>query len=39
MSKGMAVSGDNVHCLWFKLDPDFVSVNEYAKEDGIIDAD
>jgi len=33
MSKGMAVSGDNVHCLWFKLDPDFVSVNEYAKED------
>lgn len=39
MSKGMAVSGDNVHCLWFKLDPDFVSVNEYAKEDGIVDAD
>lgn len=39
MSKGMAVSGDNVHCLWFKLDPDFVSVDEYAKEDGIVDAD
>ena len=39
MSKGMAVSGDNVHCLWFKLDPEFVSVDEYAKEDGIVDAD
>ena len=39
MSKGMAVSGDNVHCLWFKLDPDFVSVNEYAKEDAADDED
>jgi hypothetical protein len=39
LSKGMAVSGDNVHCLWFKLDDDFVSVDEYAKEDASEDAD
>jgi hypothetical protein len=39
LSKGMAVSGDNVHCLWFKLDDDFVSVDEYAKEDAAEDAD
>ena len=39
LSKGMAVSGDNVHCLWFKLDEDFVSVDEYAKEDTSEDAD
>ena len=37
MSKGMAVSGDNVHCLWFQLDPDFVSVDEYVKEDTVDD--
>jgi energy-coupling factor transporter ATP-binding protein EcfA2 len=38
MSKGMAVSGDNVHCLWFKVDDDFIKVNEYAKEDETDDA-
>ncbi len=31
LSKGMAVSGENIHCLWFKLTDDFVSVDEYAK--------
>jgi hypothetical protein len=39
LSKGMAVSGDNVHCLWFKLDEDFVNVDEYAKADETEDAD
>jgi hypothetical protein len=39
LSKGMAVSGDNVHCLWFKLDEDFVSVDDYAKTDELEDAD
>lgn len=31
LSKGMAVSGENIHCLWFKLTDDFVSVDEYAQ--------
>jgi hypothetical protein len=35
----MSVSGGNVHCLWFKLDDDFVKVEEYAKEDKPEDAD
>jgi energy-coupling factor transporter ATP-binding protein EcfA2 len=39
LSKGMAVSGDNVHCLWFKLDEDFVNVDDYAKPDETEDAD
>lgn len=39
LSKGMPVSGDNVHCLWFKLDEDFVNVDEYAKADETEDAD
>jgi hypothetical protein len=29
LSKGMAVSGDNIHCLWFKLDEDFVDTAQY----------
>jgi hypothetical protein len=32
LSKGMSVSGDNIHCLWFKLDEDFVDVENYTKE-------
>lgn len=39
LSKGMPVTGDNVHCLWFKLDEDFVSVEDYAKMDETEDAD
>jgi hypothetical protein len=39
LSKGMAVSGDNIHCLWFKLAEDFVNVEEYAKADAEDDAD
>lgn len=39
LSKGMAVSGENIHCLWFKLTDDFVSVDEYAKTDDEEDAD
>lgn len=39
LSKGMVVSGDNIHCLWFKLTDDFVSVDEYAKADELEDAD
>lgn len=39
LSKGMAVSGENIHCLWFKLTDDFVSVDEYAKPDAEDDAD
>ena len=39
LSKGMAVSGGNVHCLWFKLDDDFIKVDEYIKEDTSSDAD
>lgn len=39
LSKGMVVSGDNIHCLWFKLTDDFVSVDEYAKPDAEGDAD
>lgn len=38
LSKGMAVTGDNIHCLWFKLDKDFVSVDEYTKVDETEDA-
>ena len=38
LSKGMAVSGDNVHCLWFKLDDDFVNVDDYTEEDAREDA-
>ena len=29
LSKGMAVEGDNIHCLWFKLDEDFVDTSQY----------
>ena len=39
LSKGMSVSGDPVHCLWFKLTDDFLSVDEYAKVDETADAD
>ena len=39
LSKGMAVSGDNIHCLWFKLAEDFVSVEDYAKADAEDDVD
>ena len=39
LSKGMVVSGDNIHCLWFKLADDFVDVEEYAKPDAGDDAD
>ena len=31
ISKGMAVNGDPIHCLWFKLDDDFINVGEYTK--------
>jgi hypothetical protein len=33
ISKGMPVSGDPIHCLWFKLSEDFVNAEEYAKAD------
>ena len=33
LSKGMAVSGDNVHCLWFKVDEDFVDTTPYEETD------
>lgn len=39
LSKGMAVSGENIHCLWFKLTDDFVNVDEYAKTGDEEDAD
>ena len=39
LSKGTAVTGGNIHCLWFKLDDDFVKVDEYAKPDDTADAD
>lgn len=39
LSKGMPISGDNVHCLWFKLDKDFVNVEDYTKADETEDAD
>lgn len=39
LSKGTTVSGDNVHCLWFKLDEDFVSTEDYVKPDADDDAD
>jgi hypothetical protein len=38
LSKGMSVSGDNIHCLWFKLDEDFVDVESYTKEEPADDA-
>jgi hypothetical protein len=38
LSKGMSVSGDNIHCLWFKLDEDFVDVENYTKEEPADDA-
>jgi hypothetical protein len=34
----MSVSGDNIHCLWFKLDEDFVDVENYTKEEPADDA-
>lgn len=33
LSKGMAVSGDNVHCLWFKVDDEFVDTTPYEEAD------
>jgi hypothetical protein len=39
LSKGTNVSGDPVHCLWFKLTDDFIDVKEYAKPDTTKDAD
>jgi len=39
LSKGMAVSGENIHCLWFKLSEDFVGVDEYVQPDAEDDAD
>lgn len=33
LSKGMAVSGDNVHCLWFKVDDEFVDTTQYEETD------
>jgi hypothetical protein len=39
LSKGTSVNGGNIHCLWFKLDDDFVKVDEYAKPDDTADAD
>lgn len=39
LSKGMSVVGEPVHCLWFKLTDDFISVEEYAKEPEPEDAD
>jgi energy-coupling factor transporter ATP-binding protein EcfA2 len=38
LSKGMNIVGDPIHCLWFKLTDDFVSVDEYAKPDETEDA-
>jgi hypothetical protein len=38
LSKGMSVSGENIHCLWFKLDEDFVDVESYTKEEPADDA-
>lgn len=39
LSKGMSVSGDNIHCLWFKLDEDFVNADDYAQPDTSDDGD
>jgi hypothetical protein len=39
LSKGMSVAGGNIHCLWLKLDEDFVKVDEYLKTDETEDAD
>lgn len=39
ISKGMAVSGDNIHCLWFKLTDDFVNTDDYVKPEETADGD
>ena len=39
LSKGMSVSGDPIHCLWFKLADDFVGVEDYVKPDTTADDD
>jgi hypothetical protein len=33
LSKGMAVSGESIHCLHFQLSDGFVNVEEYLRED------
>ena len=30
LSKGTAISGELIHCLWFKIDDDFVDTTQYA---------
>ena len=39
LSKGTSVTGDPVHCLWFKLTDDFLDTQEYVKADATEDAD
>jgi len=38
LSKGTAVTGDPIHCLWFKIDEDFVDATQY-EESKLEDAD
>ena len=37
LSKGMSVSGGSVHCLWFKMEDDFIKPEDYIKEDATED--
>jgi hypothetical protein len=30
LSKGTAISGELIHCLWFKIDDEFVDTTQYA---------
>ena len=31
LSKGTAISGEPIHCLWFKIDDDFVGTDQYVE--------
>lgn len=33
LSKGTAISGEPIHCLWFKVDDEFVDTSKYETED------
>jgi len=38
LSKGTAISGEPIHCLWFKIDDEFVDTTQYAGTE-VADAD
>jgi hypothetical protein len=38
LSKGTAISGEPIHCLWFKIDDEFIDTTQYGETEKV-DAD